>query len=828
MKRKLSLTALIVCLLSGPALWRGAEATSTLAVSTLFSLKSAEKFVPGFFRSTFDGARVAQTITVTKLDDDNTSGTLRWAVAQANSNAGADIIEFQSGLTGTITLTTAAGGTLTLTDTSGATTINGPTSGDSISVSGNNAMRVFMISGNVTANLNNLTITGGNAGAGGEGGGIWNLGLLTLTNCKITSNLAGRAGGGISTNGSSSLTLINSTVSNNQALDGAGIFDNSRPFTFTNSTISNNTSSANGNAAGFWNRYGTGTIIGCTISGNRSSVTGGITNEGDMTIINSTISGNRADISGGFSGNGGGIINQGPALRLYNCTITGNVGSVGGGIQTQGDFHIVMKNCIVAGNTSTFGGSTPYDLEKTGNDGFNDPVLGASTHNLIGSVTKSGGLTNGVNGNIVGNNGSGTIPIANVLNPSLANNGGPTLTHAPASNSPALDKGSNAAIPSGVTNDQRGDGFPRIINTTVDIGAIETNASTPPTFTNCPPASQTVSADPGACTAAVSFAPVATGLPTPTIVCKIGATTITSPYNFPIGTSNVICTAGNGAAPDATCGFSVTVNDTQAPTLSCPGNQTITATSVAGATVNYTAPSASDNCGAPSVICNPPAGSLFSIGTTSVNCVATDAAMLTNSCGFSVIVNCPAITINPSSLPYGSVGNSYNQSVSALPADIYSYTVSGGALPTGLTLNSATGAITGVPASTGSYTFTITATAGSCSGSQTYTIPVTISPTSPLPGGQAGVAYNYTVSPMPADTYTFSLLSGSLPSGLTLNSITGVLSGTPAATGNFSFTIRAQTAGGSSIALSYTLAIACPTVTLNPASLPNASTGTVY
>ncbi|HMY74536.1 MAG TPA: putative Ig domain-containing protein, partial [Blastocatellia bacterium] len=599
------------------------------------------------------------------------------------------------------------------------------------------------------------------------------------------------------------------------------------PFTFVNSTISNNTSTGAGQGAGFWNRYGTGTITGCTINDNRASVSGALHNEGDMTIVNSTISGNRADISGGFAGNGGGIINQGPALRLYNCTITGNVGSVGGGIQTQGGFHTVMKNCIVAGNTSTFGGSTPYDLEKTGTDGFNDSVLGASTFNLIGSVTKSGGLTNGVNNNIVGNNGSGTVPIANILSP-LANNGGPTLTHALASNSPALDNGSNAAIPSGVTTDQRGAGFARIVNTTVDRGAVEKEgASLAPTFTTCP-TSQTVNATTAACNAAVSFAPVATGLPSPTVTCKIGATTITSPYNFPVGTSNVACTASNGVAPDAVCNFSVTVNDTQAPALiGCPGNQTATATSSAGAVVNYTPPTANDNCGTVPVMCSPVSGSTFALGTTNVTCTATDAANLTSSCNFSVTVNCPVITLT-SSLPGGSVGTSYNQSVAASPAGTYSYSVTAGALPAGLTLSGGTGAITGSPTATGSYSFTITATNGVCSGSQNYTLPVTITAATSMPNAQAGVAYSYTVTPTPPGTYTFSLLTGSLPSGVSLNSATGVISGTPATTGNFSFTILAQTAGGFTTTPTFTLTIGCPTVTLSPASLPNGTAGTAY
>ena len=82
-----------------------------------------------------------------------------------------------------------------------------------------------------------------------------------------------------------------------------------------------------------------------------------------------------------------------------------------------------------------------------------------------------------MNGNIVGMGGTGAIPLANILDVNLENNGGPTRTHALTFSSPAINKGSNAqAVNSSgapLTTDQRGPGFPRIFNSTVDIGAFE-------------------------------------------------------------------------------------------------------------------------------------------------------------------------------------------------------------------------------------------------------------------------------------------------------------------------------------------------------------------
>jgi hypothetical protein len=97
----------------------------------------------------------------------------------------------------------------------------------------------------------------------------------------------------------------------------------------------------------------------------------------------------------------------------------------------------------------------------------------ASSHNLIGV---GGGLTNGVNGNIVGVTDPKLAP--------LANNGGPTQTMALLAGSPALDAGDNSLIPSGTSYDQRGPGHVRIANGTVDIGAYENGVPTAITLSN--------------------------------------------------------------------------------------------------------------------------------------------------------------------------------------------------------------------------------------------------------------------------------------------------------------------------------------------------------
>jgi len=113
------------------------------------------------------------------------------------------------------------------------------------------------------------------------------------------------------------------------------------------------------------------------------------------------------------------------------------------------------------------------------------------------------------------------------------------------------------------------------------------------------------------------------------------------PYH--LGATSVTLTVTDSHNATATCTGTVTVADGQAPAITCPGNQTATATSSSGAAVSF-APTASDNCGTVITSCSPPSGSTFPLGTTPVTCTATDGAANQNSCGFNVQVVLLAFT----------------------------------------------------------------------------------------------------------------------------------------------------------------------------------------
>jgi uncharacterized repeat protein (TIGR01451 family) len=307
--------------------------------------------------------------------------------------------------------------------------------------------RIFDITSGTVA-ISGLTVSNGNVA--NEGGGIFNGGTLTLTNVTVSGNQitatgAPFHGGGVASTGT--LTLTNSIVSGNSA---------AAPGAFLS------------NGGGVADLGGTLTVSSTTVSGNSASRAGGLyTSGGTLNLINSSISGNSATAAGG------GIFNDtSGTTNSTNCTITNNRsdsdnsgGEQGGGIIVNAG-TVTLKNTIVAGNFRGTG-TTRDDVS-----GALDPT---GSFNLIGDGTNMTGISNGSNSNQVGSAGS---PI-NALLAALGNYGGPTQTHALLPGSPAINSGSNTiANNASLTTDQRGPGFNRIVNTTVDIGAFESSGFT--------------------------------------------------------------------------------------------------------------------------------------------------------------------------------------------------------------------------------------------------------------------------------------------------------------------------------------------------------------
>lgn len=441
---------------------------------------------------TIDSAANCAGVTIGSLPGPDGQTSLREAICAANTNVGADTISFS--LNGTFVLTGAAnednGGSGDY-DIKQSLTISGNGQTNTI-IDGGGIERIFDVfpSAASTFAISNMTLRNGDTRTASfkEGGAMYlhNNVTTTIQNVSVTNNFSG-SNGAIENRGT--LTINNSTISGNQTLPvsgsvvGGGIH-NVGTMSINATTISSNT--VRGEGGGIATTTGaavTVTITNSLISNNRASITGGglgngggistTGNQGTINITNSTISGNTSE------NNGGGIhdasINVSSQVNLLSVTVTNNTadfdnngtGTGGGAFQQTAGLN--LRNTIVAGNFN----STPATR-----DDISGAVNGTNSFNLVGDGTGLSGMTNGVNSNQVG---SGASPINPLLSP-LANNGGPTATHATISGSPAIDQG-NAF---GLTTDQRAIVRPSDLpgvppapgGDNSDIGAFERSVST--------------------------------------------------------------------------------------------------------------------------------------------------------------------------------------------------------------------------------------------------------------------------------------------------------------------------------------------------------------
>jgi CSLREA domain-containing protein len=460
-------------------------------------------------------------------------------------------------------------------------------------------IRIFTINSGKTVTISGLTITNGVAGgSSGEGGGIFNAGTLTINNSTLSGNSAGLYGGGIFNAGT--LTINNSTLSGNSAnfgsgSDGGGIF-NAGPLTITNSTLSGNSAVS----------YG-----------------GGIFSQNFVEINNSTLSGNSAGIDGG---------------GIYNSAGGSPTLSIGGTILTSTGSNITN-------NSNGMVTSLGYNLssDAAGGDGTTGPG---------GFLNATGDQRN-------------TNPM---LDPNgLQDNGGPTLTIKLQSGSPAIDKGKNF---SGSNTDQRGAGFartfdnPSIANVSggdgTDIGAFEVQ-NVAPSITGA-----TISRTQGA-SANSQIATVSDDHDQPTALsvtvnggnsATVNGVTVSNIAVANSGnvTADVVasCSASNasftlrvtdtgGLHAEATLTVNVTANQPPVISVFPPPDQPILAqkkkvNKQKGAYVFFNVSATDPEDGPVTATANPPSGSFFPVGTTTVTVTASDHCGNTSTATFTITV----------------------------------------------------------------------------------------------------------------------------------------------------------------------------------------------
>lgn len=375
--------------------------------------------LPRAFAATFTVNTTNDTVDTAIGDGSCADATkqcsLRAAIQEANKAAEDDQISVPAGtykitieLGATVNEHQAAKGDLDVNQSGAKLTIVGAGAGQT-TIDANGVDRAFDVRSGSIAEFQGITIKGGlvkESPTTLNGGGIRNLGTLTLVNTTIEGNGVGQAGlngGAIANQGT--LAVINSTLSNNDADSGAAIYQD-------------------------------GT---------------------SLTVVNSTISGNTANTKGG-----GIHYEVGGTINLNNVTIFGNAANTqGGGTNTGTTTNVKLKNTVIAGNTAPTGKDCAGQLTS---EGFNWIQVQA------------------------GCNVTGVSSGDPKMNATLADNGGPTKTHALQSDSPLLDAGDPAGCSYvdqtsqtvTLTMDQRG--FTRPIKALAtsaqaicDIGAFELN-----------------------------------------------------------------------------------------------------------------------------------------------------------------------------------------------------------------------------------------------------------------------------------------------------------------------------------------------------------------
>ena len=428
-----------------------------------------------------EARQVLATFVVNTFDDVVDPGdsflSLREAVIEANALAGEDRIELSAG---TYSLTRVSfnedGAFWGELDVRDDLVIVGAGAGLTIIDAAPLNERIFEVLAtsigrfSTHLSLDGMTLTGGvanhldqNADRGGairfEGGAHG-----AIANCWFIGNSAPTGG-----------------VPFHRLGSGGAIFSDGN-LTIDNCRFENNTASGFGGALNV--NTGTVTVRNSTFDGNSAGFGGAIRMTNGVTVESSTFVGNIAD-NGAGHGQGGAIESWGGNLTLTNVTVSGNSAvSGGGGIFSSGHTNTWLNHVTVTLNTATYGGGW-HTVAGVGVAQIENTIVAGNTASASGSNVFNPVSSLGYNliGNAVGSRGwvatdlLGVDPLLDVL----ADNGGPTWTHALLSDSPAGD----AANPnSTLMTDQRGEQRPSDVNGDVvfrsDIGAFENQVNWPP------------------------------------------------------------------------------------------------------------------------------------------------------------------------------------------------------------------------------------------------------------------------------------------------------------------------------------------------------------
>ncbi len=371
----------------------------------------------------------AATFTVTNTNDSG-AGSLRQAVIDANTSTAADTIVFDASFNTARTITLATVITINPTNAD-ATTITGP-GANLLTISGNNAVGIFLLSVGDSASFSGMTLVAGNVAAG-SGAAITSQGSMTVTGVNFSQH----NDASIDINGVATVTTVTNcnftqNLSNGIVIDAGTV------------TVSNSSFIQNG-GAGITNA-GTLSVQNSIFDTNTNPQGGAISNTGGLTVSGSTFTNNTATSTSATGLGGGAIYSLSTAtpvsVTVTNSTFTGNgeIGRSGGGgaIRNRGGTMNISGSSFT-NNLSIVGGGAVgnSDVMTISNSSFtNNRVTGP---NASAGDGHGGGISNGwqltvtdssISGNSASNTGGGiaflnpnsAVPFLNVTNTTISNN----------------------------------------------------------------------------------------------------------------------------------------------------------------------------------------------------------------------------------------------------------------------------------------------------------------------------------------------------------------------------------------------------------------------
>ena len=745
----------------------------------------------------------------------------------------------------------------------------------------NNDENVFhvVLTFNLTTitNLDGFTVKSGNANGGftlvdlgfgfdflnRNGAGIYSTSCnvyLKITNTALVNNFAENLGGGFYNNFSDT-SLDNVIITNNKALKGGGIYNRYSKSKLTNVTLANNIASEN--AHGIYNYSSVPVIKNTIIRSNLLPIVSSFVNfAGPIASITTS------NIQDGYVGTGN--IDSDPlftdiadpdgadnifmtaddGLRLscgsacYNAGVTATTD----GIDILGNPRVAFTNVDMGAYESTTNLIIPITPTITANGATT--ICSGSSVVLTSSATSGNVWSNGATSQSITVSQAGDYSVA--VNANGCTSATSTVTSVivtPLPVTPTISANGATTICSGSSV---------VLISSATSGNFWSNGATSQSITVSQAGDYSVAVNANGCTSATSTVTsiIVTPLPvTPTISAN-GATTICSGSSVVLTSS---ATSGNVWSNGATS-QSITVSQAGNYSVAVNANGCTSATSTItsvivnlvtlspnGSTLNYTVgiPIASINLAASGVsnttytytISNGslPTGVSLVNGVISGNPTTVQSGSFTitatavsGSCSanqtFSYNVTCPTINFLNSVANTATIGVGYNINASVNGnTQIIFYSINP-ILPAGLNINTTTGIISGTPTTIVALTtYTVTATQGTCVQTQEYSFAV-VCPnlqfvTTTLPNRSYNVVYSQSLSVINGTNVTYSILSGTLPIGLSLSS-SGLISGTSIAFGTSTFVILATDANGCSVSKTFSIGINQKpiTVTTNAAS----------